>query len=77
MIKYTGKIDDITLMIKHTMLDKDIKQKDICNATGWTKSTVSNLLNNRTSNPSIGVILQLCDAIGCDLMIDIVPYETK
>ena len=77
MIKYTGKIDDITLMIKHAMLDKDIKQKDICNATGWTKSTVSNLLNNRTSNPSIGVILQLCDAIGCDLIIDIVPYETK
>lgn len=77
MVKYTGNIGDITLMLKHAMLDNDIKQKDICNATGWSKSTVSNLLNNRTDNPSIGVIMQLCNAMGCDLIIDIAAREKK
>lgn len=71
MIKYTGNINDVMLLIKHKMLDNDITQKDICNATGWTKGTVSNLLNGRTENPSLKVILQLCDAVGCDFIIDI------
>lgn len=71
MIKYNGNISDITLMLKHAMLDNDVSQKDICNATGWSKGTVSNLLNNRTENPSLKVILQLCNAIGCDFLIDI------
>ncbi len=75
MIKYNGNISDVTLMIKHAMLDNGISQKDICNKTGWTKGTVSNLLNNRTSNPSLKIILQLCDAVGCDFIIDIKPKE--
>lgn len=73
MVKYNGNISDITLMIKHIMLDMDIKQKDLCNATGWTKSTISNLLNNRTENPGLKILLELCDAMDCDLNIDIVP----
>lgn len=73
---YKGDISDITLMIRHAMLDNDKKQKDICNATGWTKGTVSNLLNNRTDNPSIDLLLKLCNAIDCDLIIDIRP-KTK
>ena len=73
MVKYNGDISEITLMLKHIMLDMDIKQKDLCNATGWTKATISNLLNNRTENPSLKVLLGLCDAMDCDLVIDIVP----
>jgi DNA-binding Xre family transcriptional regulator len=73
MVKYNGNISDITLMIKHIMLDMDIKQKDLCNATGWTKATISNLLNNRTENPSLKILLELCNAMNCDLNIDIVP----
>lgn len=73
MVKYNGNIADITLMIKHIMLDMDIKQKDLCNATGWTKATISNLLNNRTENPSLKILLELCNAMNCDLNIDIVP----
>lgn len=73
---YKGDISDITLMIRHAMLDNDKKQKDICNATGWAKGTVSNLLNNRTDNPSIDLLLKLCNAIDCDLIIDIQP-KTK
>ena len=64
------------IMIKHIMLDKDIKQKDICNATGWSKGTVSNLLNGRTANPSLSIIslniiLELCKACDCNFLIDI------
>lgn len=70
---YKGDISDITLMIKHAMLDNDKKQKDICNMTGWSKGTVSNLLNNRTENPSLKVLFELCNAIDCDLVIDIKP----
>ena len=77
MIKYNGDIADITLTIKHLMLDMDIKQKDLCNATGWSKATVSNLLNNRTENPSLKILLELCKAMDCDLIIDVVPKETK
>lgn len=77
MIKYNGNIGDITLMLKHIMLDMNIKQKDLCNATGWTKATVSNLLNNRTENPSLKILLELCNAVDCDLIIDIVPREKE
>lgn len=77
MIKYDGNISDITLMIKHIMLDMDIKQKDLCNATGWTKATVSNLLNNRTENPSLKILLELCNAMECDFIIDIVPRSKE
>lgn len=75
MIKYDGDITKVMLIIKHAMLDNDISQKDICNATGWSKGTVSNLLNGRTENPSLKIILQLCDATQCDFMIDIVKRD--
>lgn len=70
-VEYTGNIEDVTKAIRHIMIDKDIKQKDICNVTGWSKSTVSNLLNNRTDNPSMAVLLTLCEALDCKLYIDI------
>ena len=77
MIRYDADINKIMLMIKHIMLDKNITQKDISNNTGWTKGTVSNLLNGRTENPSLKVLLQLCNAIECDLLIDIVPKNEE
>ena len=77
MIDYTGNVNDIMIMIKHIMLDKDIKQKDICNATGWSKGTVSNLLNGRTANPSLNIILELCRACNCNFLIDIKQDNKK
>lgn len=74
-MKYTGDVNEVMKMIKHRMIDNDVTQKDICNVTGWSKGTVSNLLNGKTENPSLKIILQLCDAIGCDFMIDIVDKE--
>lgn len=74
-MKYTGDVNDVMKLIKHRMIDNDITQKDICNVTGWSKGTVSNLLGGKTENPSLKIILQLCDAIGCDFMIDIAKRE--
>lgn len=58
MVNYNGNVNDIMIMIKHIMLDKNVKQKDICSATGQSKGTVSNLF------PSLNIILELCKA--CD-----------
>jgi len=77
MVKYNGNISDIKLMIKHIMLDMDIKQKDLCNVTGWTKATISNLLNNRTENSSLKILFEICNAMNCELFIDIQPKEDK
>lgn len=74
-MKYTGDVNEVMKMIKHKMIDNDVTQKDICNVTGWSKGTVSNLLNGKTENPSLKIILQLCDAIECDFMIDIAKRE--
>lgn len=74
-MKYDGNVMEVMKLIKHRMIDRDITQKDICNATGWSKGTVSNLLGGKTENPSLKVILQLCDAIGCDFVIDITERE--
>ena len=64
-------IDDIMIQIKHIMIDKGLRQKDICNKTGWSNQTVSNLLAGRTSNPSLRVITQLVNAVDCRLYLDI------
>ena len=74
-MKYDGNVMEVMKLIKHRMIDRDITQKDICNATGWSKGTVSNLLGGKTENPSLKVILQLCNAIECDFIIDIVDRD--
>lgn len=66
-----NRIDDVTLAIRHIMLDKDMRQKDICSATGLSKQTISNLLNNRTDNITLDTLNKLCKAVGCKLSIDI------
>lgn len=73
-IEYNN-IDDVTLAIRHIMLDKDIRQKDICIATGLSKQSISNLLNNRTENITLDTLNKLCKAVGCKLLIDISDIE--
>lgn len=76
-VKYNGDTQDIIKVIKHIMIDKDIRQKDICNYTGWSRSTVSNLFNGRTGSPGLDTILTLCKACDCDLYIDIKDKTTE
>lgn len=69
-IEYNN-IENITNAIKHIMVDKDIKQKDIANKTGLSKQAISNLLNNRTENITLDTLKKLCDALECRIYIDI------
>ncbi len=76
MIEYNN-IEDVTLAIRHIMLDKDMRQKDICSATGLSKQSISNLLNNRTENITLDTLNKLCKAVGCKLSLDISDIDTK
>lgn len=67
-IKYNN-IEDITNGIRHIMIDKNLRQKDICNATGLSKQAISNLLNNRTENITLDTLNRLCKALDCSLSI--------
>lgn len=69
-IRYNN-IQDITNAIKHIMVDKNMRQKDLCNATGLSKQAISNLLNNRTENITLDTLDRLCNALDCELYIDI------
>lgn len=70
-IEYTGNIEPITTTLKHIMLDKNIKQKNISEYTGLSKQTISNLLNNRNDNMTLDTLKMLCDSIGLKLIIAI------
>lgn len=70
-MKYTN-IEDVTKLIKHIMIDDDLKQKDIVNKSGWSKQTVSNLLNNRTENIGINTLNDLCNSLGYELHIELI-----
>lgn len=69
-MKYTN-LKEVMLKIEHIMLDNDIRQKDISNRTGWSRQTVSNLLACRRDNISIDTLNSLCNAIDCDLIIEV------
>lgn len=66
-----NNIEDITTLIKHIMVDEGIKQKDIVEKIGWTKQTVSNILNNHTKNIGIDTLKELCNGLGYDLHIEL------
>ncbi len=57
------------------MIDTRTQQKDIVEKTGLNKGTVSNFLNYKSSTPTLDTLKMYCDAMGCDLVIDIVPRE--
>lgn len=75
LLIYNNDINELMIYVKHIMLDKNITQKNICEKTGWSKATVSNLLAGRTKSPGINVIKDLCNAIDCDLQINIVSKK--
>lgn len=57
--------------VKKIIIDRDLKQKDIANKMCITKQTISNMLNAKTLNITLDTLLQLCNAIDCDLYIEI------
>ena len=69
---YTGNVMDIMRQIEHIKVDYDISNKDIARRTGKSKQTISNLLNGQSKNVTLDTLLRLCNAVDCDLVIDIV-----
>lgn len=72
-MKYDGNTDKVIDLIKHSMIDTRTQQKDIVKKTGLNKGTISNFLNYKSSNPTLDTLKMYCDAMGCDLVIDIIP----
>lgn len=72
-MRYDGNADKVIDMIKHAMIDTRTQQKDIVEKTGLNKGTISNFLNYKSTNPTLDTLKMYCDAMGCDLIIDIMP----
>lgn len=68
---YTGNIIDIMKVIEHVKVDYDINNTDIAQAMGKSKQTVSNLLNGQSNNITLNTLLSLCNAVDCNLKIEI------
>lgn len=77
VIIYNGNNDDILKLIKHMMIETDTRQKDIVEFTGLNKGTVSNFLTGKSSNPTLDTLKMYCDAMSCDLIIDIKKRDEK
>lgn len=72
MIKY---IDNTELKkeIKKTIIDNNYTQKEIADRLGMLPQTYNTLINKK--NFSFADMQRICDAMGCDLYIDVVPRE--
>lgn len=68
---YNGDIMDIVKTIEHIKIDYNISNTDIADKTGKSKQTISNILKGRQPNMTLETLLSLCNAIGCDLKIEI------
>lgn len=62
---------ELLLEFKHIMLDKNIKQIELAESMHISKQTVSNLLNAKQLNLTLDTLLQISNAIDCDLYIEI------
>lgn len=72
-MKYNNDISDIQKHIKHIIIDLDIQQQDIAFKMDKSKQAVNKLLNDPKSNYTLNTLYQLCNALNCDLYIDIKP----
>lgn len=68
----------IVKLIKKVMIDRDIKVVNIAHKIGLTERSAGNLLNSNyrpDSSMTIDQVAMICEAMGCKLVIDIVPAE--
>ena len=73
------KRQEIMKVIKHIMIDENLKNADVIDKLGMSKQTVSNLLNpNYRPDTSIQIdsLCKIVDAIGYKLELHFVPVGT-
>lgn len=68
---YNGNIMDIMKSIEHLKIDLEMTNNEIAAKMGKSKQTISNLLNGQSKNITLDTLNNLCDAMDCDLIIDI------
>lgn len=69
----------IVKQIRHIMINHNIKNTDVASIIGQTDQSTSNLLNPNyrpDSSMSIDQLAVLCDAVGHQLVINIVACES-
>lgn len=64
----------IKCRLKVLLAEHDMTQKDLGDATGIRKPTISDMCNNKTKHISIDTLNTLCDYFNCDIS-DIYRYE--
>ena len=72
------KRNDVVKLIRKVMIDRDIKKVNIARTIEQTEQSVSNLLNPNyrpDSSMTIDQVAMICEAMGCKLVINIVPAE--
>ena len=68
---YKGDITEIIKAIEHIKIDYNISNNQIAEYTNKSKQTISNILKGRQPNMTLDSLLTLCNAIDCDLIIEI------
>lgn len=68
---YNGNIDIILNKLEHIKVDTKQSNNDIAEKLGKSKQTVSNIFKGRQPNMSLDTLMRLCNAMDCDLIIDI------
>lgn len=72
---YNGDIKPILKTMEHIKIDYNITINDISKGTNKSLQTVSNFFKGRQPNATLDTLKMYCDAMGCDLVIDIVKRD--
>ena len=49
----------------HILVDRDMLKKDLSEAAGVSKGTITKLVKNETVN--VEILIKICDALDCDI----------
>ncbi len=72
---YDGDITPIIKTVKHIQVDLNLSNNDIADRMEKSKQTISNLLKGRQPNVTLETLHSLCQALDCQLEINIVPLD--
>ena len=73
-MKYTEN-KDIKKLIDKELIDRELTKVEIAEKMGCKKQMLNNILNKK--NLAFSDIARICDAMGCDLYVDIREKEVS
>lgn len=72
---YKGDIKPLLKALKHIRINYDISINDIADKANKSPQTVSNFFKGRQPNATLDTLQMYCDAMDCDLVIDIIKRD--